>query len=276
MPATYTPIRYPGGKTRLHSLVKSLIETNRLEGDTYVEPFAGGAGLACKLLLLEEVPSIILNDYDRAVYCMWDSIVNDSSDLCEFVQSAPLNIEFWLMQRDIYRNRDTAEAKELGFASFYLNRTNVSGILNGGVIGGIGQTGKYKIDCRFNRDNLQKKILRIGEKRDQIELYNLDAEVFVESVLMDRDSVFCYLDPPYVQKGPGLYRSSFNEGKHRSLASLIQSCKFPWMATYDCDDLIDELYGDNIECTYDIAYSAYQSSIGKEKLILPKHVKYIE
>ena len=43
MPATYSPLRYPGGKTKFYTYVKELLECNNLIGETYMEPFAGGA-----------------------------------------------------------------------------------------------------------------------------------------------------------------------------------------------------------------------------------------
>lgn len=267
MPATYTPVRYPGGKTKLYSQIKSILETNNLIGHAYAELFAGGAGLAIKLLLKDDVRSIIINDFDPAVFCMWDMIVNHSEELCDFIESAQLDIPTWKSMRDIYRSRDTSDALSLGKASFYLNRTNVSGILSGGVIGGLNQAGTYKIDARFNRTTLIAKIRRIAEHKDKIEVTNLDAEEFIKKRLTDSE-LFAYLDPPYVQKGPGLYRSSFTVEKHRSLARKIGSAKSKWVVTYDADKLIDSIYSDYEHCDFEIGYSANLKTIGREKMIL--------
>lgn len=275
MPATYTPVRYPGGKTKLYPLVKSIIDENKLEDHTYAEAFAGGSGIAMKLLLKGEVPGIAINDLDRAVYCMWDAIVNHSTELCDFIDAASLTVDEWKGHRETYRSQESVENLELGKAAFYLNRTNVSGILNGGLIGGMEQTGDYKMSARFNKAGLKKKISDISERRKDIEVFNLDAEEFVNTILKRRTNVFAYFDPPYVQKGPGLYRSSFDEEKHRSLAKTIQGCSFPWMATYDDDALVEELYGGNVRNTFGIGYSAYRASRGTEKLILPPHVKHV-
>lgn len=273
MPATYTPIRYPGGKTKIYPLVKSIIDQNGLGDYTYAEAFAGGAGVAMKLLLKGDVPSIVINDLDRAVYCMWDTIVNYSEELCSFIEDADVSVDTWKQHRETYRNQDEADNCELGCAAFFLNRTNVSGILNGGVIGGLEQNGNYFIDARFNKEGLIKKINDIADKRDCIKIYDHDAEALIENVLKKHDKVFAYFDPPYVQKGPGLYRSSFDEEKHRSLAKAIQSCDFPWMATYDNDSLIEDIYSSNVHSTFGIGYSAYRASKGTEKLILPPHVR---
>ena len=274
MPATYTPIRYPGGKTKIYPLVKKIIDDNGFRSYAYAEAFAGGAGLAMKLLLKGDVPSVIINDLDRAVYCMWDAIVNRSEDLCTFVSDVEVTVDEWKRHRETYRKQKDVDDFELGCAAFFLNRTNVSGILDGGVIGGMEQFGNFKIDARFSKPGLLAKIRAIGKRRDDIRIFNLDAETFIVDVLTREESLFAYFDPPYVKKGPGLYRSSFDEDKHRSLAKAIQKCKFPWIATYDDDELIEKLYGKNVRETFGIGYSAYRASRGKEKLILPPNVSY--
>ena len=274
MPATYTPIRYPGGKTKIYPLGKKIIDDNGFRSYAYAEAFAGGAGLAMKLLLKGDVPSVIINDLDRAVYCMWDAIVNRSEDLCTFVSDVEVTVDEWKRHRETYRNQKDVDDFELGCAAFFLNRTNVSGILDGGVIGGMEQFGNFKIDARFSKPGLLAKIRAIGKRRDDIRIFNLDAETFIVDVLTREESLFAYFDPPYVKKGPGLYRSSFDEDKHRSLAKAIQKCKFPWIATYDDDELIEKLYGKNVRETFGIGYSAYRASRGKEKLILPPNVSY--
>ena len=267
MPATLTPVRYPGGKTKIYPEIKSILEANNLLGHAYAELFAGGAGLAIKLLLKNDVKSIVINDFDPAVYCMWDVIVNHSEELCEFINDAKLNIDTWKSMREIYRSKDVSDSLALGKACFYLNRTNVSGILSGGVIGGLDQTGTYKMGARFNRKTLIAKIQRIEEYKDRIEVTNLDAEEFITRRLTDSE-LFAYLDPPYVQKGPGLYRSSFTNEKHRSLARKIGSAPSKWVVTYDADVLIKSIYNDYEQSNLEIGYSANLKTVGKEKIIL--------
>lgn len=275
MATTYTPIRYPGGKTKLYPEIRAILEMNDLLGHPYAELFAGGAGLAIKLLLKGDVSSIVINDYDRAVYCMWDAIVNHAEEMCEFIDSAVLDIETWKKVRDMYQNHDGVGDFELGKAAFYLNRTNVSGILSGGVIGGLEQTGNYKMDVRFNRKTLKKKIMDIAARRDDIEVTRLDAEDFIDDRMGDSE-LFAYLDPPYVQKGPGLYRSAFDEAKHRSLARKVGDARSKWVVTYDADKLIDDIYGDYKRGDLEISYTANVKTIGREKIILGPGLKWPE
>ena len=275
MATTYTPIRYPGGKTKLYPEIKAILESNDLLGHPYAELFAGGAGLAIKLLLKGDVSSIVINDYDRAVYCMWDAVVNHAEELCEFIDSAVLDVETWKAMRTLYRNSDDVGDFELGKAAFYLNRTNVSGILSGGVIGGLKQAGNYKMDVRFNRETLKKKVMDIAARRGDIEVTRLDAEDFINDRMSDSE-LFAYLDPPYVQKGPGLYRSAFNETKHRSLARRVGYARSKWVVTYDADRLIDDIYGNYERGDLKISYTANVKTIGKEKIILGPGLKWPE
>ena len=269
MPATYTPIRYPGGKTKLYPLIKSILDENNLNGCTYCEAFAGGAGLAMKLLLKNDVSSVLINDFDRAVFCMWNAIVNQPEEMCEFVRSTPLCIGEWKRHHERYKNQEEVTDLELAKSAFFLNRTNISGILDGGVIGGVNQDGPYKMDARFNRDGLIEKIEKISLRAADIAVFNLDAEEFIASELpRGRTKVLVYLDPPYVKKGPGLYKSSFDEVKHRSLARRIKRSKRKWIITYDSNPLIDEIYGSKVAGEMEIGYSAHSASVGREKLII--------
>ena len=274
MPITYTPIRYPGGKSKIYPLVKSIIDQNGYGDRTYCEAFAGGAGLAVKLLLKGDVPSVIINDLDRAVWCMWVAIVNHGEELCSFIDSAELTVEEWRGHRETYRNPDGVDDLELGKAAFYLNRTNVSGILDGGLIGGADQAGSYKMDARFPREGLKRKVRAIAARREDIELHRLDAEELIRDVISVRDDLFCYFDPPYVQKGPGLYHSAFDEAKHVSLAETLKECTSPWMATYDGDELVDRLYKGLIRDSLVLQYSAHSAGEGTERLILSEGVSY--
>lgn len=208
---TYTPVRYPGGKTKLYPLVRAVLEENGLLGCDYLEPFAGGAGLAMKLLLRGDVESAAINDADRAVACMWRAIAFESDLLCEFVATAPLDVGTWLEMRDVYRDPASSDL-DLGLASFYLNRTSVSGVLGGGIIGGLRQEGSYKMDARFARPGLIEKIRAIGAMRDRVEVSGLDAKEFLAR---RPGRGFAFLDPPYVKKGPVAVSQSVRRARAR-------------------------------------------------------------
>ena len=99
-----SPLRYPGGKTAIYPFLSSLLNENNLLGCSYAEPYAGGGGVALKLLKNNLVKDIYLNDYDKAIYSLWYSILNYSDELIKWIQDIVINVENWEMCRDIYKN----------------------------------------------------------------------------------------------------------------------------------------------------------------------------
>jgi len=257
-----TPLRYPGGKARLRPYVERLISQNRLYDSHYVEPFCGGAGLALQLLMDYVVGSIHINDLDSAVYAFWHSVVHETDALCALVESTPCNLDTWVAQRHVWKTQENFSLLELGFATFFLNRTNRSGILEAGVIGGKAQTGNWKVDARYNVKDLLIRIRAIGEFRSRIHIYNREALSFLQELTPQLpEKSLVYLDPPYVEKGPGLYLNSYSENDHRRLACWVKgSLDKPWMVSYDDHPLIRECYQGSIDLSMNLPYSAYGNS----------------
>lgn len=280
MPNTLSPLRYPGGKSRFYEYVRLLLDYNNLLGETYIEPFAGGAGLAIKLLLNNDVSRIVINDYDQAIYAFWYSVINNCDIFCDMVYNVNITYEEWQKQKNIYCNHDTSNLLLLGFATFFLNRTNISGVINGGVIGGIRQSGKYKMDARFNKQSLIKKIQTISNRKDQIILLNEDAKQLLNPINLRRFyKALIYLDPPYVAKGSQLYKNAFKDKDHIELCNLISNCKRKWVVTYDICQLIDKLYhkfrSSYLNITYNIMTSkkANEYIFFSDNLELPSNIK---
>lgn len=265
MPSTLSPLRYPGGKSKFYSYIKDILVCNDLLGETYIEPFAGGAGLALKLLLNDDVKRIVINDYDIAIYAVWHSILYTTNEFCYLIENAVLTQEEWAKQRSIYAARDQKDLLRLGFATLFLNRTNVSGVIEGGIIGGQQQCGNYKIDARFNKQTLVTKVKQIAQKRDQIVLLNEDAKELLRPEQLRRFyKAFIYLDPPYVKKGAQLYKNAFTEADHIELFQLISSCRRKWVVTYDICPFIESLYERYRSSYFDVTYSIQASKRAQE------------
>lgn len=267
MPSTDTPLRYPGGKTQLAPFVSSILRHNDLHGGHYAEPFAGGAGIAWRLLFNGLVSEIWLNDIDPSVYAFWRAAVHQSDELCDRVHGAELTMEEWHRQRAVFRD-SSSKAMDLGFATLYLNRTNRSGILDGGVIGGVQQTGNYKLDCRFNKAELVRKIQRIGRYREVVHLSNEDARLCLarwDKLLPER--ALLNVDPPYYGKGSELYINHFKPDDHASLSKQVQRLKHRWMMTYDDCAEIAALYKSRPTYRMSLLYSAQTKRQAAELLI---------
>lgn len=259
-----SPLRYPGGKSKLAPFIAHTLCLNGLENPVYTEPFAGGAGIALKLLEEGKVESIILNDFDPGIYSFWHSVFFDTERLIEAISKTKISLKERERQKKIlFKSGNTTKYSfELGFAAFFLNRVNVSGIIKGGAIGGIKQTGKFKVDCRFGKPALIAKILKLSEFKNRVQLFNLDANKFIEELAKGaygrKDNLFVFLDPPYYKQGKNLYCSFFNEDDHLKFASAVRKelNDLHWILTYDNEPTIFELYKDFDPKNFNIHYSA--------------------
>lgn len=274
MPITDTPLRYPGGKSQLTPLVIEILADNDMFYGEYAEPFAGGAGLAMSLLLNDYVSKVYLNDIDPAIYAFWHSVINEPEALCARVDSATVNMSEWHKQREIFLDMTCASVLDKGFSTLFLNRTNRSGILRGGVIGGLDQLGTYKLDCRFNRTDLTRKIRRIAEYKDQIELTCIDAATFVKTIIPKTSAhTLVNLDPPYFGKGPELYTNFYQPKDHAALAAAVSKIKRRWIVTYDDTPQIRALYREFPIFSSALNYSAQVKRVGVELLITDPDIK---
>lgn len=259
--ANYSPLRYPGGKGKMYAQTLKILEDNNLLGCTYIEPFAGGANLALNLLFKGKVNNIILNDYDLAIYAFWYSILNNAPQFIEMIKSIDISLTEREKQKQIYSD-EKIDLFKLGFATFYLNRTNRSGIIKGGPIGGKDQLSKYLIDCRFNKDGLIQRIEKIYNNRDKIKLYNQDAMIFLKRKF--KSNSFIFIDPPYYNKGAELYENSFSHREHLKISRRVKKLTVPWVLTYDYVDPIIEMYSFCENKKYELSYTVQSKRIGKE------------
>lgn len=246
-----------------------MIAVNGLEGGTYVEPYAGGAGIAVDLALSGTVSKVILNDIDPSIFAFWHSVLFETDALCERILYTPVTVDEWRKQREVQKIKDETPLLELGFSTFFLNRTNRSGIIEGGVIGGILQSGNYKIDCRFNKDALINKIREIARHRNRFEIHGRDAEEVLtgqHSWLSDPRTLF-FIDPPYIGKGSQLYASFYRKEDHECIAGLIRGLAVPWVVTYYNVPMVEQMYADFRQKKYSVNYTAQSKYAGSEIMV---------
>lgn len=267
-----SPLRYPGGKGKLTDYIKLIIEKNNLLDGVYVEPYAGGSSIALALLFDEYVSQIHINDLNKSVYSFWNSVLTQSEALCDLIQNVDVSIDEWFRQKEIQKNAAKVSVLELGFSTFFLNRTNRSGIIKAGVIGGKGQSGVWKLDARFNKVDLIQRIKKIARFRSRISLHNLDAKALIETLLPTLPTkTLIYLDPPYYVKGEGLYDSFYSHADHVEVARLVQkSIKQSWIVSYDAEPEIEKLYSKCQSITYGLNYSAQDRYEGAEYMFFSK------
>lgn len=253
-----SPLRYPGGKAKLAAFMRVLMCNIGHPVDTYIEPFAGGAGIAMDLLQNNFIKKVVINDYDKGIYSFWRAILTETERFVHDIETIPLTMDEWKQQRLICMNNIGKYSYELGFATFYMNRTNRSGIIKGGVIGGYDQTGRWKLDARFSRKKLAKRIIDIAKLKSRICLYNKDISSFIIHYLPKFDeNAFVYFDPPYYEKGKQLYLNFFSHNDHLRIKKLItESVNCDWIITYDDIPDIISIYQDFCIKKFDLSYSA--------------------
>jgi len=270
----YSPLRYPGGKNKLAKFVALICNVNDINGH-YIEPYAGGASVALYLLINGYVKEITINDFDRSIYAFWYSALNSTERFCRKIETTKVTVKNWKKFKTIYLNKNTANLFDLGFATFFLNRTNHSGIIDGGIIGGINQKGKYKIDCRFNKQDLIKRIELVATLKANIHLYNLDALKLIKNIQKNKENnnAIFYFDPPYYLKGPTLYMNHYKHDDHKRVSEEIQKIKdMRWIVSYDNAFEIKKLYKQSPKRKYSLLHTANKIKEGKEILFFSKNL----
>lgn len=274
----YSPLRYPGGKSCLTSFITELADLNGVTGGIYLELYAGGAGAALNLLFNNTFSHIHINDYDFRIYAMWYSILNHPRAFINRINSTEITIHEWHKQKAIFQKGSKSSFVDLGFATFFLNRTNRSGILNAGPIGGLDQSGNYKIDVRFKKENLINRISEIAKRRNNITLTNLDARIIISDInhyYQNTNNLFLYLDPPYYKKGKELYMNNYNHSDHLALSETMNyTNNLLWLISYDNVNEIRVMYNNFRKTTFDLNYTVQNKKIGSELLIFSNTLQY--
>jgi len=276
-----SPLRYPGGKARISQFMEDIILLNNLEGCNLYELYAGGAGASLNLLFSGLVNKIILNDLDFHLYSFWYSIVNHSEEFNKLIRDTDINIEAWDTQKRVYDNPDAYSIIDVGFSTFFLNRTNRSGILyKAGPIGGREQKGNYKIDVRFNKTELEQRVNAIANRKDDIEIHNKESLTFIKYIFKKKDKKLLFLDPPYYNQGENLYLNFYDDKDHLDLSKTLAKNKDQnWFLTYDNCPRIQELYDNFRKSFLPMSYTLQNKRKSNEimmfsdRLFLPKQLR---
>lgn len=266
IPGDVSPFRYPGGKAKLSQFLAFFILENDLLGCRLVEPFCGGAGGTLPLLKSNIIDTLVINDLNIAVSAFWFSVKNNADELIRMIRNEPITIERWHYWREVYKSEPGQYSfLELGFSVFFLNRTNRSGILHAGPIGGRNQLGNYKIDCRFNKNNLEKRISDIAEISHRIEVSCVDALDLIKKASIND---LIYSDPPYVKEGKNIYSDfCFSEQNHIEFSNAIKRSEAKWLISYDDHPLVHQLYSTSGINVVEFSYVMNQAKVGRELLI---------
>lgn len=269
----YSPLRYPWWKNKLAKFIAEICKDNNISGH-YVEPYAWGSAVALFLLIHGYVKEITINDFDRSIYAFWYSVLHHTNRFIQMIEKADISIDNWYIQKDVQKNKKHASLLKLWFSTFFLNRTNISWIITAWVIWWINQNWKYKMDCRFNKKDLIKKIKLISQYKKKIHLYNHDALELIDIVEKngETETVF-YFDPPYYLKGQTLYHNAYKHEDHKKVSERIKNIKnAKRIVSYDNTKAIEDLYCSEKNIKYSFKHTAYQSRIWNEILFFSRNL----
>ncbi|WP_397303188.1 DNA adenine methylase [Nonlabens ulvanivorans] len=270
----YSPLRYPGGKSKLAAFITKICQDNDLT-ESYVEPYAGGASVALHLIINNIVNHVHINDADRSLFAFWHCLIHDSEKVLQSIESMQINMDSWNYFKLIQKEKDTCDLIDLALSTFFLNRTNRSGILNAGVIGGKDQSGNYKMDCRFNKKDIIKRLERIINLKDKITVTNLDALDLIKQHEYSGNNVgkIAYFDPPYYYKADSLYMNHYQPEDHKLVAEKIKSIRnFHFVISYDDNEAIRSLYSELPSKRYSFSHNIINSRKGMEILFFDKNL----
>lgn len=243
---------------------------NALVGRQYVELYAGGASVALSLLFDEFVSDIHINDVNKSVFAFWNAVLNHTDALARRITDTHVSMTEWRKQHNVQKAKE-ADLLDLAFSTFFLNRTNRSGVVWGGAIGGRHQDGEWRLDARYNKKELVRRIEKIARYRTRINLTNYDAAYFIEQRLARLGSrTFVYLDPPYYVKGEGLYEHFYRHDDHLKVAQLVHNLSVPWIVSYDACPEVLRIYAQYSRLSYRLSYSACVRRRGDEVMFLSR------
>ncbi len=270
-----SPLRYPGSKASLVDYISILLKENYLEGCHFIEPYAGSAIVSLELLKKSLISKATILEKDPLVYAFWHSVFTNPYALIEKLYKLPINLDTWYKFQK-YREAEKLESYpilEMGLAGLFFNRTNFSGILKAGPIGGRKQESRYKLDCRFNKNRLIQQIADLSTLSNHITVIYDDALDYLnrERKQFKNEECFFYIDPPYYEKGKSLYRYWYNHDDHKKLAHFLTRCDTPWLVSYDNHENIRKIYrrANLVEVYFDYTVSQYR----KEREILISNIK---
>jgi DNA adenine methylase len=230
-----SPFKYPGGKTAL----APRIVDRALPFGTVIEPFVGGGAVMCRAL--DQGLRVVVNDLDPGIAAFWSEVFTDPSDLIELIRAVPANVHLYtLLKHSAPADSKLGNARSvkvaMAFKALYVRRLSFHGA-GRGILGGYDQTGPWRLDHRYNPENIIARIEQLHARRGQVlGVYNEHWLTF-----MRRDFAgLAYLDPPYVTPGP--YFANFTERHHRALAWFLHQHRNACLISYDDHPLIRELY----------------------------------
>lgn len=258
-----SPLRYPGGKSRVAKKISNLIP----EFDEYREPFLGGGSVFIYQKQLFPDRIFWINDVYFELFNFWKISQKDIVSLVEKVLHLKAKFQ---NGKDLHRYLNFNQSKftnlEKAASFFIFNRITFSGTT---LSGGYSESAFLG---RFTKSSIER-LKPLDTILEDAQITNFDYKNLVNR---SGKNVFIYLDPPYFSaKESKLYGKRGNlhsNFDHKEFAKVMKGCKHKWLITLDDCVYIRELFSFAKIKPLEFAYGmrnvkSNSSQIGKELFI---------
>lgn len=251
MKRSFSPYRYPGGKSKYCNEILQKLSIYLDKNNNFVDVFVGGGSITLAVAEKYRYHNIYINDIDPWVYSFWKLIAkNDSKEIKELFNL--IDIKPTIDYFNHLREKNPQNEIEQAYYSIFFNRTTFSGLGFNGPIGGKDQKSKYTIDCRYNSLKIKSNILECIKLLSGRTIVSNNH--FSNFNTWSNTQYVSYLDPPYVEAGKQLYTYWMQKEEHILLSNILQ-VKNDWVLSYDDDELIRDLYKNNQIFNLSVKYS---------------------
>ena len=246
-----TPITYYGGKLNLVKEILLLIPEHRV----YIEPFFGGGAIFFAKPISE---ASVINDTNNMVVNFFEVARTDFDNLKAKIEATLFSRATYTVALAIYRMPHLFNKLQQAWA-FYVG-TNM------GFSCQIGSWGydKYSKKVKAFRN---KKLLfnkNVIGKLEGVQIENLDALKVIAN--RDKEDVFYYIDPPYIDTNQGHY-GGYSKEDYINLLKALTKLKGKFLLSSYPSDLLD-LYTKEFGWytkTFDKPLSARKAQVDKPR-----------
>jgi len=228
-----SPLRYPGGKSKLlHNIIPNIYPSFK----EFREPFVGGGSIF--LAAMQRVnPTALykINDLNYNVYCFWKELKENGRVLINKIETIKNE---YSDGKKLFQFLTSSEKErmelERAVRFFILNRITFSGTTD---------SGGYSEQAFHNRFT-DSSIQRLKPLPKLLENVIVEHGDYEKLLLEPSKEVFIFLDPPYFSSTKsklygknGDLHTTFD---HERFANNMKKCNHKWLITYDdCKEVRD-------------------------------------
>ena len=238
-----SPLRYPGGKSRVAKLLCQYIPPHT----EYREPFVGGGAI---FFYKPKVEKNWINDLHPGLYALWRTLRDhfpEFADLCKAQDTTDLRatFDYWINRFDLMKAEGNAQLVERAVQYYFINRT----VWTGRVVFDPARRSRLYFSNPEGWGKLEKKLRHLRACAEKLRGVRITCKPFEKCLGGATPETFIYADPPYYRDSldtptSRLYEGHFAIEQHESLRDLLANCPARVMISYDDRPEVRRLYSD--------------------------------